>query len=423
MLDSIPDASWHVDANDPNAFTRLLGLPGLSVTRLESHEDSHLLILFLAHDRQEARCPACQQTSEQAHEYTLRSVRDLPWAGKPCLLEFTARRFYCRVCACPFREELDWLPRCSRLTARYREFVFQACRQTCLSAVSRQEQLGYKTVERLYYALAQNEQRTLSTSPVHQLGIDEFALKKGHDQFALALSDLATGRMLAILPDRKKETLLAYLQTWTPEQRAAVEEVAMDLWEPYARAVEACLPNARIVADRFHVMKSLTDHIGASRRELQRTLPPEAKSTLKGCRWLLLRNDADLSPADRDKLAGMFAVAPELAQLHGVKEAFRKVFEQTLTPSEAGRQLETWIASVQAGGLKKLEKFVATLRNRWEHILNYFHTRLTSGKVEGLNNKVKVIKRGAYGFNNFEHFALRILTECDGRNDHPGICQ
>jgi transposase len=414
MLASIPEGPWQVDAHDPTALTRLLDLPDLCVTRLEYDDFQHQLHVFCQHTTQVAWCPTCQQSSTAVHQYRQRALRDLPWAGKICLLELVTRRFWCEACQCPFREELDWLPRHSRLTGRYREHVFAACRRTSLQAVHHQERLGYKTVERLYYDLAAKETQTAVAAAVRQLGIDEFALKKGHDQFALALSDLETGSVITVLADRKKETLEAHFATWTQQQRAAITEVAMDLWEPYAQAVAACLPNAAIVADRFHVMKHLNDQVSAARRDLQRDLPEEAKQTLKGCRWLLVRNAVDLSPSDRDKLQRMFAQAPALRQLHALKEDFRTIFETETQREGAQSRLETWMTTVETSGLTKLTKFVGTLRRRFEHILNYFPNRLSSGVVEGLNNKVKVIKRCAYGFRNFEHFALRIQVECDG---------
>ena len=413
MLASIPDGPWQVDASDPTALTRLLNLPDLRVTGLQFDDIKNRIYIFCEHVHQVACCPTCQQTSNAIHQYRKRAIRDLPWSDKSCVLELYTRRFWCTKCHCPFREELSWLPRGSRLTERYREFLFEECRRTSIQAVHYQHRLGYKTVERLYYERA--SRATQAPTPlVRKLGIDEIAIQKGHDQFALVLSDLERGAVLTLLSDRKKETLEEYLATWTPEQRKAVTEVAMDLWEPYAQAVTKCLPDARIVADRFHVMKNLNDQVSAARRDLQRELPEEAKKTLKGCRWLLVRNEADLSPEEKAKLQQMFAVSPVLKQLHTLKEDFRTIFETEQTSEAASARLEAWIVAVETSGLTKLTKFVGTLRRRFEHILNYFSNRLTSGRVEGLNNKVKVIKRCAYGFRNFEHFALRIRVECDG---------
>lgn len=414
MLPSIPDGSWHLHADDPMALTRLLDLPDMIVTQLQYDADHELLLLFCEPTWDLALCPTCRRISNLIHDYHKRSVRDLPWAAKACYIEFPARRFYCERCDCPFREELVWLERCRRLTARYRQFVFAQCKKTTIQAVHQQERLGYKTLERLYYALAQEQAEATQPTLVRKLGIDEFAIKKGHDQFALAISDLEAGRVIAVLPDRKKETLEAYLSTWTQEQRDAVLEVAMDLWEPYAQASAACLPQALIVADRFHVMKNLTEQVTWARREIQRDLPEESKQTLKGCRWLLVRNKEDLSEADKDKLETMFALSSSLRQLHSLKEAFRDIFESETQREQAATRLQAWIAQVEASGLTRLNKFVSTLKKRWDHVLNYFHSRLTSGGVEGLNTKVKVVKRCAYGFRNFENFKLRILVECDG---------
>ncbi|WP_309710153.1 ISL3 family transposase [Armatimonas sp.] len=405
---------WHIRADDPFALTRVLNLPDMIVTGIEIEQTHQRVIVFCSHDFGVALCSQCNTISTKIHDYSRRCVRDMPWAARSCYIEFNARRFYCEKCKIPFREELQWLERCSRLTKRYQQSLFLQCHRTTLQAVHKKEKLGYKTLERLYYAQAQYQLRENPPTAIRKLGIDEFALKKGHNSFALALSDLEAGRIICVLPDRKKETLEAYFRTWSDLQRAHVTEAAMDLWEPYAQAVCAYLPNAKIVADRFHVMKNLNDAVTSARREIQRHLPEETKQTLKGCRWLLVRNHVDLSHADKEKLEAMFRRSCSLQQLHGFKEDFRALFEADLTPQEAKPKLEAWMSRVEASGLKALFKFVVTLKNRLEHILNYFHDRLTSGMVEGLNNKVKVIKRCAYGFGNFEHFMLRILMECDG---------
>lgn len=413
MYPSIPQEHWHLQAEDPMLLTRLLDLPFMVVTAVEYDAEHQRCVVFCEHMDGVACCSTCRQLSVHIHDYHTRTVRDCPWSERDCYVEFTARRFYCERCRCPFREDLEWLSRGKRLTERYRRFLFEECRASSIQAVSQKQRVGYKTLERLYYQLAQEQVAATQPAPVGALGIDEFATKKGHE-YALALSDLEAGRVLAVLPDRKKETLQDYLSTWTEERRACVSEVAMDLWEPYAQAAAHSLPDARIVADRFHVMENLNEQVSLARRSIQRGLPEETRQTLKGCRWLLVRNQADLSAADKQKLEAMFCVSPQLRQLHALKEEFRTLFESDLTPEEAAPKLEAWMSAVESSGQRKLSKFVSTLKRRFEHVLNYFHHRLTSGAVEGLNNKIKLIKRSAYGFRNFEHFALRVLVECDG---------
>ena len=249
---------------------------------------------------------------------------------------------------------------------------------------------------------------------MRRLGIDEIALKKGHGQYALVLSDLDQGCVLTVLPERTKAALEAYLATWTAEQRAAITDVALDLWEPYHLAVRACLPNAQITADRFHVMQNLNERVSEARRAIQRDAPEEDKAHLKGCRWLVVKNAADLTDEEQAKLEAMFVVSPALQRLHDLKEAFRTVFETAPDRPTAREQLADWVRDVEAGSMSSLTKFVTTLHNWWEVILNYFHARLSSGMVEGLNTKLKLIKRLAYGYRNFAHVRLRVLVECDG---------
>jgi transposase len=161
-------------------------------------------------------------------------------------------------------------------------------------------------------------------------------------------------------------------------------------------------------------MKNLNDQVTAARREIQRSLPEDQKQYLKGCRWMLVKNEADLTEAEQTKLAEVGQAVPALLELHGLKEDFRTIFETVASRECAADELEAWIAKAEQSGLKRLTKFVTTLRNWWDVILNYFHDHITSGFVEGMNNKIKLIKRAGFGYRNFEHFRLRVLMECDG---------
>lgn len=414
MASSIATESWQVNANDPLALTYVLDLPEFTVTGLEY--DAHLdLLLVVCHPRYDlAVCPTCDTVSAQVHDRKERWVRDVPWAGKRCTLVLPARRFTCARCRRPFTERLASVAPLARYTRRYEQYLFEACRGATIQAVHHREGLGYKAVEGVYYRVAVQRHRTPALTTVRRLGIDEIALKKGHGQYVLVLSDLDQGSVLTVLPERTKEALDAYLATWTAEQRAAITDVALDLWEPYHLAVRASLPNAEITADRFHVMKNLNDRVTAARRAIQRGAPEQEKAQLKGCRWLLVKNADDLTAEEQAKLDAMFLVSPALQRLHELKEAFRDVFETAPDRPTAVEQLTGWVQEVEQSGMVGLTKFVTTLRNWWDVILNYFEDRLSSGMVEGLNNKLKLIKRLAYGYRNFEHFRLRVLVECDG---------
>jgi len=414
MERSLATESWQVNADDPVALTALLDLPEVTVTGLEY--DAQLdLLLVVCHPRYDvAVCPTCDTVSAQVHDSNARRVRDVPWAGKRCSLVLPARRFKCARCRRPFTEPHAALAPRARYTRRYEDYLFEQCRGTTIQAVHRREGLGYKAVEGAFYRMAARQHAAAVVGPVRRLGIDEIALKKGHGQYALVLSDLDHGRVLTVLPERTKEALEAYLATWSADQRAAITAVALDLWEPYHLAVQACLPNAQITADRFHVMQNLNDRVTEARRVIQRAAPEAEKEQLKGGRWLLVKTAADLTDEEQAKLEAMFVVSPTLKRLHELKEAFRDVFETAPDRPTALSQLADWMRDVERSGMASLTKFVTTLRNWWDVILNYFHDRLTSGFVEGINTKLKLIKRLAYGYRNFAHFRLRVLVECDG---------
>ena len=184
------------------------------------------------------------------------------------------------------------------------------------------------------------------------------------------------------------------------------------MWSPYRSAVESQLPAAQIVADRFHVAQNLNRAVTKARRDIQRQAPDELKETLKGARWVLVKNQVNLSDKERDKLDQLYQTSPDLKQLHQLKEAFRDIFEIDQSRAQAASALNDWIKKVQAAQLTALDTFLGTLDNWGQHILNYFNQRTSQGFVEGMNNKIKLIMRRGYGYRNFDRFSLRILIEC-----------
>ena len=412
MQEKICPGSWQVNAHDPSALTRLLDLPEFRVRRMGYDPVSNELLIYCDHLFEVAICPHCGRSSARAHQYRTRHVRDLSITEKRCYLVFEARRFKCNRCARPFTERLASIAPCGRYTRRYERLIFSRCQEASIQHVHQNEGLGYKAVEGIYYRYARVCVTSNVSGPVCVLGIDEIALKKGQGHYVLVLSDVAAGCVIAVLPERTKETLEAYLCTWTDAAREAVAQVAIDLWQPYLLAVEQHLPNANVTADRFHVMKQLNDQLTKARREIQRDESEAVKEKLKGARWLLVKNAEDLTDVQRKKLDAMFEVSPMLETVHQLKEDFRLIYETQPDLENAASALKDWMEKVEQTGLTALSAFLNTVRNWWAPILNYFNEHLTSGFVEGMNNKIKLIKRRAYGFRNFQHFQIRVLVEC-----------
>jgi transposase len=250
------------------------------------------------------------------------------------------------------------------------------------------------------------------TKPIRVLNIDEIALEKGHGNFVLVLSAPEEGYVLEVLSDRERKTLENWLEGLAPEVKRMIKVVNLDMWEPYTLAIRAKLPRARIVVDRFHVMKNLNHCLTMARRDIQRNASNEVKEQLKGSRWVLVKNQKDLNAKQRARLENVYKVSPELKACHQLKEQFHTIFETTTDRQKARTALRHWMKQVENLHVTALQSFLVTLHNWFELILNYFLERWTNAFAEGINNKIKLIKRRAFGFTNFDHFRLRILVEC-----------
>ncbi len=242
------------------------------------------------------------------------------------------------------------------------------------------------------------------------LCLDEIAPHKGHGGYYLIISAPELGIVLDVLKDRKKATLEAWFDQRGLDWCAAVEVCCADMWDAYHEAAHIKLPKVRLIVDRFHVMKNLNEAVTKARRTIQKQATAQTQEQLKGCRWLLVKNRENLDAEESERLEAMLAVSPELKLCYALKEEFRQWFNQSADRATAEQGLNEWLARVEASGLKALQAFTRTLSNWRERILNYFEGRHSNGFAEGINLKVKLLQRRAYGYRNFESFRLHILT-------------
>lgn len=220
-------------------------------------------------------------------------------------------------------------------------------------------------------------------------------------------------RVLEVLENREKATVLAYLQ----KQKEAgllsqVEEVTTDMWDAYVEAArEVFGSTVAVTIDRFHVMKNFQDTLTAARRELQRELSDEAKARLKGSRWWWVTNPENMRDEDREAFAVLRREFPRLGQLWDKREQLRAIFEDAsvVTADEGRKRLTQWMAEVKDLGLSALGKFCKTLANWMDKIANYFCNRSSNGRTEGFNHGIRAILWRAYGMFSFKNFRLRVL--------------
>ena len=395
-----------------STLSKLLGLAEFKVTHFEV--EGRKLHLKCEHREQVAICPGCRELSTKLHQCKEREVRDLSIMGRRVILHFPNRRFWCECCKSPFTERLASIDWRRRQTRRYEYCIYKQCLDSDRKAVAEREGLSQSTVKDIFIKWAKRETSHTLVSSVRVLGIDEISLKKRHKQYALVLSDLEKHCVIAILPDRKKETLIGWLKTLSETERRAIRVVSTDLWEPYRQAIRQVLPWAQQVADRFHVMKQLNGRLSQARRALQKQADEATREILKGSRWVLLKSRDDLLPKEEAKLQAVLNASPELRTMYLLKEEFRTICDKVQTREQAARFLLAWICKVKFTGNPRLLKFVNTLCNWWDEFLNYFIDRVSQGFVEGINNAIRTIIRRAYGFHNFDYFRLHVLAQHGG---------
>jgi transposase len=221
------------------------------------------------------------------------------------------------------------------------------------------------------------------------------------------------GVVLDVLKDRKKATLEEWFQARGVPWCAHVEVYCSDMWDQYHEAAQANLPKALAVVDRFHVMKNLNDAVTKARRAIQRKATPEQQEILKGCRWLLVKNHENLSDEERTTLETLLTASPELKSLYELKESFRHWFNTCKDRQEADNLLTAWLDRAKTDGLRAIQGFIRTIERWRQLILNYFVGRHSNGFAEGVNLKIKLINRRAFGYHLFESFRLHVLVAFD----------
>lgn len=394
-------------------LTELLGIATLVVRMyaMRREGDHEVLHLWCAHREEIAVCTHCGALCTTVHQEEHRCIRHLDVWGKKTFLHFIARRFQCQCCGHTFAEELSFVDSHRRHSIAFEKHIYQSCVRGTCKAVAVREALSHATTRSIFnrWAVLNGERSRAGRTRV--LGIDEISLKKRHKQYALVISDIGRKCILAILADRDMKTLEDWIDNLNQEDRKSIRFVSIDMWAPYDQAARNKLPHAEVVVDRFHVMKQLNSRLTQLRTAYQKGLSAEARSVVKGSRWLLVRNRCELSPSEEARLSNILELCPELRTLYLLKEEFRCIFEKVRHRQKAERFLSAWILKANLTGDKYLAKFVTTLRNWWEEILNYFIERITNGFVEGLNGALRAIVRTAFGYRNFNNFKLRAFAD------------
>jgi len=385
-----------------DCITVALGLPGLRVVR--HREEETCIVAEVAYQAQKAQCPGCGRWTPKVHSTRPQRKRDRRLWDKPVYLVLHKRRFRCWGCGKVFTEPDPVFGLRRRSTRRFREYPGGEALHQTVRHLARKEGVGEGLVRRSVTELA----RQLLGAPGHPqgarvIGLDEFSLRKGQ-VYDTAIMDIEGRKVLGVVTGHRQEGLAAFFTALpVPEE---VQVVVMDMYEPFRQAVELCLPQARVVADKFHVLL----HIHRALDQVRTSLQPQRgqKGELFRARYLLLTAVERLTPERYARLMDLLGRYPLLQRAWALKEAFRAWYRAP-TRAEAESQLAAWEASVREQGPAPFRALLPMLRDWRQEILHYFDHPYTNGFVEGKNNRIKVIKRIGYGYRNGHNFRQRIL--------------
>ena len=399
-------------------LTEILNLEGVKVSSHRQYEGIGIIIQVEAIEKGSV-CGRCGSNSNKLHQNRWHIIKDLSWGEKTVFLEINRRQFKCEKCQKPFSEEMGFVKERRTYTKRLATKILEEVLADDISGVARKGVVTTEEIERMLKDAAAN---LLKLKPVglKRLGIDEIALVKGQGKYCAVLVDIDRAKLLMILESRTKEELKKVLLGWGKEILEGIEEVSIDLWKGYKSLVTEIMPKAQVVADRFHVMVQINKELDLERKKEKRTIERkiklakneqekiEEKKILAGIvasKYALLKNEKELNQKQKDKLAEVRKVSPILKVMHQLKEKFRKMFEDNERWADGLIEISEWLSTAQ----KYFVNSQSTIYRWLDEILAYFDNRTTSGVVEGINNKLKLIKRSAYGFTNFDNFRNRCL--------------
>ena len=391
-------------------FTKLLNLPPLEVTLAEVRDRE--IILHCRSVLGQAHCPVCLEKCNFIKDTYVRKLRDLSISGKPVRLHFTVRQFVCQDCNRHFHEQYPFAAKNGTMTQRYEDFIYYRCQGTDLRQVCLQEDIGWRTVHTIFHRQAQRavSSRDLFSAATH-IGLDEIALRKGHRNFVVVLVNLQTGQLMDILPERSKAFLKSYFLSKGPAFCERISCFCSDMWEGYLTCAQEVFPNASLVADRFHFFAYLNQEVDKCRRLLRKKYPKNEE--LKHLKWTLLKSPEALGREALRVLKGLLD-KPEhelLKRTWQARNEFRNILETHCTKQKAEVLIAAWQQRHTGQPNRFVQRFIDFYQTWKSYILNYFTFRQTTSLIEGINNKLKLIKRRAFGFLTFEAFRLRAMVE------------
>jgi transposase len=326
-------------------------------------------------------------------------------------LDLEVRRVDCRRCGAVKRERLDFLVENALHTKRFALYVGRRCRSGTIRDVANELRLDWQTVKRLEMDYMREQIRRVGTPGPKVIGIDEISIRKGHT-YRIVVSDLERRRPIWFGGEDRSEASMDQFYRFLGQKKAKrIRLAVMDMWKAFRNSAHQHAPQAAILFDKFHVMKHLGEALDKIRKAEYARLTGKQRGFIKGQKYTLLSHPQNLTGTARKNLKLLLAANKRLNTAYLLKESFGQLWDYS-REAWARKFFENWRASLKWQRLKPYEKFAAMIERHWDGIAAYCQpeNKVALGFVEGLNNKIRVMQRRAYGLRDEEYLRLKVLT-------------
>lgn len=387
---------------------RALGIRGYKHQSIREQRGE--IVLRVRHDGSELKCPQCGGSHISRRGTLPRSWSAVPVGNRPVTVFADVPRIECHDCQTEPVVPVPFADPRKSYTRSFERLVLDLRQSMTLRDVARHLRVSDWLVRDIEKRWLGRHFAKPRLKDLRYLAIDEISTKKGHKYLTIVL-DLESGAVVFVGPGKGADALKLFWKQ-LKASHARVEAVAMDMSAAYYQAVTENLPQADIVFDWFHIVKLLNDKLSQLRRELYREATDQLhKDVLKGTRWLLLKRPENLDEQknEQQRLQEALNLNESLATAYYLKEDLSRMWDQP-TKVQAGRFLDDWVRQADASGIRGLQTFARTLAGYRSGILAWYDHPISTGPLEGVNNKIKTLKRQAYGFRDPEYFRLKILA-------------
>jgi transposase len=384
------------------------GIRGYQYTRTD-YQDGQT-IFTIHQDPETCRCSACGSPQVRSRGRVERRFRTVPIGRRATLVVLPIPRVECQACGVVRQVKIPFADARRSYTSSFERYALELGRRMTIRDVAAHLGVSWDVIKDIQKRDLARRFAKPKLKHLRHLAIDEIAIAKGHRYLTVVL-DLDSGAVVFVGDGKGAKALKPFWKRLRGSQ-AKIEAVAMDMAPAYREAVATHLPKATIVFDRFHIMKLFNEKLSDLRRALHREATDGMqKQVLKGTRWLLLKasENLDQEKDEKSRLDEALALNKSLAVAYYLKEDLRQFWEQ---PGKkfATLFLDGWLKRAEASGIKMLQQMAQTLAAHRSGLLAYYDVMITSGPLEGTNNKIKTMKRQAYGFRDREFFELKILA-------------